>query len=161
MLKGVWFLFFFGYHICPPSFLPGGRFYGFFFSLGIFVRKKKNRQPNLISVPKLRKIHTRSGLNHDFLAHGFFFRAKSRGKKKTVKLSPSYLFSRTTDSFVCDNRKIKKLFPFGLHIFDSWSTKLLKIFTATATANQNHGVIKRYFRIQPLTVILTKLRTLV
>ena len=31
--------FFFGNHICPPSFLPGGRFYGFF-SLGILVRKK-------------------------------------------------------------------------------------------------------------------------
>ena len=106
--------FFFGYHICPPSFLPGGRFYGFFFFPRDFCPEKKNRQPNLISVPKLRKIHTRSGLKHDFLAHGFFFSVPNpEGKKKTVKLSPSYLFFRTTDSFVCDNRKIKKPSPFA------------------------------------------------
>ena len=60
---------FFGNHICPPSFLSGGWFYGFF-SLGIFT--KKNHELNLISFPKLGKIHTGLGLNQYVLPHGFF-----------------------------------------------------------------------------------------
>ena len=33
-------VFFLGYHIRSPSFLCEGRFYGFFFSLGIWEKKK-------------------------------------------------------------------------------------------------------------------------
>ena len=90
-----------------PSYLADD--FTVFFSLGIFG-KKKNLKPKLTSIPKFEKILTCLGINHDFLLHGFFFRAKSREKKKTVKFSPSYLYFRPTDSFVCDYR-IKKNQP--------------------------------------------------
>ena len=84
----------------------------FFFSPAGFLSGKKNRRPNLFEIPKLGKIRTQSGLNHDFSPHVFFFMPNPEGKK-TVKLSPSYLFFRSIDSFVCDNRKIKKPSPFA------------------------------------------------
>ena len=65
--------------------------------------EKKNRQPNLISTGNYGKKQKQFRIFHDFFHHGFFFPAKSRGKKKTVKLSPSFLFFWTIDSFVCDN----------------------------------------------------------
>ena len=109
--RGLVFLFS-GNHIWLPSFLFGGWFYGFFFLSG-FLAKKKNRQPNFFSIPKLEKIQTCLGKNHEYLLHGFFFFVPNpERKKKTVKLSPSYLFFQSTDSFVCDYRIKKKPTPF-------------------------------------------------
>ena len=106
-------LFFPGNHIQSPPFLSGGRFYGFFFPSGSGGVKKKNRQPNFVSKPKLEKIHTFWGSIMTFFCHGFFFTPNPEGKKRTVKLPPSFLFFWTTDTLVCDYREIKKPPPFG------------------------------------------------
>ena len=60
--------------------------------------------------------------------------------KKTVKLSPSYLFFRTTDSFVCDNRKIKKPYPFvsQVLIFKNISPALSTMSWGTYEVGRNH-----------------------
>ena len=78
--KRGWFFYF---SVITYGFLPSSLADDFtvFFSLGIFG-KKKNRQPNFFSIPKLEKIQTCLGKNHEYLLHGFFFRAKSREKKK-------------------------------------------------------------------------------
>ena len=109
-------LFFPGNHIQSPPFLSGGRFYGFFFLRDLGGEKKK-RQPNFVSKPKLEKIHTFWGLIMTFFCHGFFFFTPNpEGKKRTVKLPPSFLFFWTTDTLVCDYREIKKPPPFVFFI---------------------------------------------
>ena len=77
----------------------------FFFPSGFGAGKKKNRKPKLSLSPRLGKKRELVWEKLRFFRHGFFFPDKSRGKKKTVKICPSFLFFWTTDSFVCDNRE--------------------------------------------------------
>ena len=89
-----------------PLWRPILRF--FFFPRESDGWKKKNREPKLVSEPKLGKIHTFLWFDHDFFVTVFFPPLNPEKKKRTAKLSPSFLFSGTTYTFVCDNRENKK-----------------------------------------------------
>ena len=47
-----------------------------------------------------------------FFQCGFFFPSKPEGKKKTVKLRPTFLYFWSIDTFRCGYQKIKKPTPF-------------------------------------------------
>ena len=89
------------YHICSPSYLSNGRFYGFFFPSGFGVGKK-NRQLNWISTPNQGKKQTCLGFFHDFFRHGFFFSddIPRENKKPLNYLLPSYFLGRSTVLYV-------------------------------------------------------------
>ena len=84
VIKGGWF-FFFGYHICPPSFLSGGWFYGFFFPRDFGLEKKKpstklDLNPKVEKNPQVFEIHLRH------IASRFFFSRPDPGGKKNRKI---------------------------------------------------------------------------
>ena len=138
--RGMVFIFL-CYQIHSPSFLCRSWFHGVFFSVGIRGWKKKKPSAKFNLIPQIRgKIIPVWDLFKLYLNTVFFFPAKSRGKKKTVKLSPSYLFFRTTDSFVCDNQKLKTI--------PLWLSELLS-FLALAYAFKfwiSSLLIKRTFK---------------
>ena len=75
--------------------------------------EKKNRKPKLSSSPKKGKKRKWFEKKCDFFVT-VFFPAKSRGKKKTVKiLLPSYFFGRPTVLYVITG-KIKNHTPLAL-----------------------------------------------
>ena len=80
--KGVWFYFFpvITYNLLPSSLEDD--FTVFFFPSGSGGVKKKNRQPNFVSKPKLEKIHAFWGLIMTFFCHGFFFSPEIPREKK-------------------------------------------------------------------------------
>ena len=76
---------FFCYHIYPPSFLPGGRFYGVFFPSGFLAGKKKPPAKFDLDPKTWKNPHPVGNKSRLFTPRFFFFVPNPEGKKKTVK----------------------------------------------------------------------------